>query len=100
MELSFFMLKSNEIKIVELNIDELKLLEYNPRIWNNKDCKDLTASIKEFGLVDPLIVNSAKERKNILIGGHFRLKIAKEIGYIKVPVVYVNIPDVKKEMEL
>jgi DNA modification methylase len=60
----------------------------------------LKESIKRFGIVDPLVVNSAENRKNIVIGGHFRLVILKELGYKKVPVVYVNIPDIKKEKEL
>jgi DNA modification methylase len=40
------------------------------------------------------------DRKNIVIGGHFRLKVAKDLGYKEIPVVYVNIPDVEKEKEL
>src|SRR3990167_3097767 len=88
------------LKIVEVPICELKGSEYNPRKWPEKEVKDLTASIKEFGFVEPLLINSAKERKNIVIGGHFRLQIAKNLGYKTVPVVYVDIPDLKKEQEL
>lgn len=51
-------------------------------------------------MVDPIIANSAPERKNIVIGGHFRLKCAGELGYSKVPVVYVSIPEIEKEKEL
>lgn len=86
--------------IVQVNINELRPAEYNPRHWNEKAINDLTQSIKEFGLVDPIIVNSAPNRKNIIIGGHFRLKIAKDLGYKEVPVFYINIPDEKKEKEL
>src|SRR3990167_6140606 len=88
------------MKIVEVKTGDLVPAQYNPRKWPEKEIKDLTASIKEFGLVDPLIVNSAKERKNVVIGGHFRLWIANNLGYKTVPVVYVNIPDLKKEQEL
>ena len=35
-----------------------------------------------------------------MIGGHFRLSIAKEIGITEIPVVYLNIPDIEKEKEL
>ena len=95
------MKEDNEnIKIVEVPVGELLLSEYNPRKWPEKEGEDLAASIKKFGLVDPLIVNAAKERKNTVIGGHFRLQIAKNLGYKTVPVVYVNIPDLKKEQEL
>jgi len=92
--------KFENIAIVQVDISKLKSSEYNPRLANEKECKDLKTSIEHFGMVDPLIVNSAEERKNIVIGGHFRLRMAKEIGYEKLPVVYVNVPDIKKEKEL
>jgi DNA modification methylase len=88
------------LKIEYVKIDELKPAGYNPRKWDNKAIEDLKKSIERFGVVDPIIVNSAPERKNIVIGGHFRLKVAKEMGIETVPVVYVNIPDIGKEKEL
>ncbi len=78
----------------------LKTAEYNPRKWTKEAETQLQESIKRFGLVDPFVVNSATNRKNIVIGGHFRLAMAKKIGIKKVPVVYVNIPDLEKEKEL
>ena len=36
----------------------------------------------------------------MVIGGHFRLKVAKDLGYTEIPVVYVDIPDIEKEKEL
>ena len=88
------------MEVVEVKIGELKLAEYNPRQWDDKAVADLTASIKEFGMVDPLIVNSAPKRKNVVIGGHFRLQVAKNMGLKTVPVVYVNILKLEKEQEL
>jgi len=90
----------NMIKIQEVGINELKPSEYNPRKADGKQCEDLKESIKRFGMVDPLIVNGSEKRKNIIIGGHFRWRMAKEMGIEKVPVVYVDIEDVKKEKEL
>lgn len=91
---------NSKLQIEYTQIKDLKLSDYNPRKWNEKAISDLTESIKKYGLVDPLLVNSAPNRKNILIGGHFRLKIAKDLGYEEVPVVYINIPDIEKEKEL
>jgi site-specific DNA-methyltransferase (adenine-specific) len=88
------------IKVEYVDIDELKPSEYNPRKASKKEYEDLRRSIERFGLVDPLIVNSAENRKNVVIGGHFRLKVAKDLGIKQVPVVYVNIPDIEKEQEL
>lgn len=88
------------MKIEQIRVEELRPADYNPRKWSDKAIANLTASIKEFGLVDPIIANSAPARKHIVIGGHFRLKIAKDLGYKEVPVVFVNIPDLEKEKEL
>jgi DNA modification methylase len=87
-------------KIVMVKVGDLKPSTYNPRTWNEETTKQLTESIQLFGLVDPLLVNGAAVRKNIVIGGHFRLKVAKELGYKEVPVVYLDIPDEAKEKEL
>lgn len=88
------------MKTVEVPIDKLIAAEYNPRTWSDKAIKDLTAGIKEFGVVEPILANSAPKRKNVIIGGHFRVKVARDLGYKTVPVVYVNIPSLKKEKEL
>ena len=57
-------------------------------------------SIKRFGLCDPLIVNGASARRNILVGGHLRLKVATLLGFTEVPVVYLDIPEIEREQEL
>ncbi len=88
------------LKIVSIPIKDLNPAQYNPRKWDEHAIKNLTESIQEFGLVDPILVNGAENRKNIVIGGHFRLKIVKDLEYTEVPVVYLNIPDEEKEREL
>ncbi len=88
------------LNIVLVRIDELNATPYNPRRWSKDAIAQLTKSIEEFGLVDPILVNSAETRKNIVIGGHFRLKVTKDLGYSEVPVVYIDLPDVEKEQEL
>jgi len=89
-----------QLRIVYMPINSLFPSKYNPRSWSKEATEQLKDSIKRFGLVDPFIVNSAPKRKNILIGGHFRWVTAKELGFKEVPVVYVNIPDLKREKEL
>ena len=91
---------NNDLNIQQVGIAALKPATYNPRKWSESAIEQLSQSIKNFGMVDPIIVNGALERKNIVIGGHFRLKVAKDLGYKEVPVVYVNIPDIEKEREL
>jgi len=60
----------------------------------------LQDSITRFGVVDPILINSAPKRKNVVIGGHMRLKALKALKYKEVPVVQVHIPDLEKEKEL
>ena len=92
--------KNDEMEIVNIPIENLIISNYNPRKWSEKDTQDLQNSIKEFGLIDPIIVNNSKERMNIVIGGHFRLKVVKDLGYKEIPVIYVNIQNIEKEKEL
>ncbi len=88
------------LKVTQIAVSKLRASEYNPRKLSSKAESDLTESIKRFGLVDPVITNVAPNRKNIVIGGHQRLFIAKKLGYKTVPVVELNIPDINKEKEL
>lgn len=87
------------MEIVSIPIDKLKPAEYNPRQMTEKQAEDLRESIKRFGIVDPIIVNSYKGRKNRIIGGHQRYYLALEMGYDELPVVYVSL-DEEKEREL
>ena len=88
------------ITIIKVAIKDLVPTEYNPRKWDQEAIDQLAESIKRFGLVDPILVNGSKNRKNIVIGGHFRLKVAKDLGYKEVPVVYIVIDDIEREKEL
>lgn len=90
----------NDLKVVYVAVTDLKPSEYNPRKHTKEQAEQLKESINRFGLVDPIICNSFSERKNVVIGGHFRLEMAKELGYEKVPVVYVHIESLEKEKEL
>jgi DNA modification methylase len=88
------------LKIQNVKIDELIASVYNPRRWSADAIEQLKTSIQRFGVVDAILVNSAENRKNFIIGGHFRLKVLKDLGYTEVPVIYLNIPDEAKEREL
>lgn len=89
-----------KLKIEYVPIISLKASEYNPRKHTKDVREQLKESIRRFGCVDPLVVNSAPKRQNIVIGGHFRLGVVKELKHETVPVVYVNIPDIEREKEL
>ena len=88
------------MKIEQIKIEEIKENELNPKQLLPNEESDLIESITRFGIVDPLILNSAPKRKNFLIGGHQRLSVLKKMGYTEVPCIFVDIPDLEKEMEL
>ena len=89
-----------ELKIEYVDIEKIKENEYNPKKMTAKEAEELEKSITQFGIVDPLIANSAKGREGILIGGHQRLMVYRKRGIAKIPIVWVNIPDLEKEREL
>jgi len=88
------------LRIEYVDISLLKASAYNPRKWDAKAESHLMESLRKHGFCDPVIANSAENRRNVLIGGHFRVHCAKKLGIETVPVVYVNIPDLKKEQDL
>tara|TARA_Y100000401_G_C8319471_1_gene224431 strand:+ start:738 stop:1823 length:1086 start_codon:yes stop_codon:yes gene_type:complete len=89
------------MQIVEYNSSEIISAEYNPRQLTKEQYSNLKDSLERFGLVDPLIINKNKDRKNILVGGHQRLKIARAIGMDKIPCVEVDLTlDQEKELNV
>ena len=92
--------KIQDLQITYVPVISLRPSEYNPRKISKESFEQLKASVREFEMVDPIIVNGAPERNGIVIGGHMRLRAAKELGFKTVPVVYLNIPDIKKEKNL
>lgn len=87
------------MKIIEYNINELIKSEYNPRELSKKQHQELTESITKFGLVDPIIINTNSSRKNIIVGGHQRYEICKQLGMKTVPCVEIDMSE-EKEKEL
>ncbi len=89
-----------ELQIHYVPVEELKQYEKNPRQWSKEAAEQLKQSIEKFGVVDALVVNMAKGREGVILGGNFRYEIFKKMGIEKVPTVWVNIEDPKREAEL
>ena len=81
------------MKIESKLIKDLKPATYNPRQISTKQYNDLKASVKKFGLVDPIIIN---QNGNVVVGGHQRLKICKELKHVEIDCVVL---DLTKEQE-
>ena len=80
-------------------ITDLKEAEYNPREASQEEVLQLERSLREFGFVEPIVVNKYVGRENTIVGGHFRVRVAKQLGITEVPCVYVEL-DEAKEREL
>lgn len=87
-------------QLVPTPINDLTPSEYNPRINDDEGIQKLMNSMQEHGFVGACIVNSAKNRKNIIIAGHTCVEAARRLGMNTVPVFYVNEPDIEREKAL
>jgi ParB-like chromosome segregation protein Spo0J len=55
----------------------------NPRTHSKKQIKQIAASIRKFGFLNPLIVDD----QNTILAGHGRLEAARLEGMAHVPIV-------------
>lgn len=80
-----------------VNIDEIVPAEYNPRIINDKEFELLKNSIKDLGIIVPIIIN---ETNNIIIAGHQRARTLKALNFKEVPIIKVKDISLGDEMKL
>lgn len=75
----------------DFSISELEAMvnPKNPRWMPESQMAALGESLKEFGLVEPLIVNT---RNNQVVGGHQRIQAAKNGGLQSLTAVLVDLP--------
>jgi ParB-like chromosome segregation protein Spo0J len=76
------------IEIEHVPVDSLRPDPANPRKISEAELEALTRSVRQFGLIDPLIAL----RDGTVIAGHQRLVAARRLGFKTVPVVYVDLP--------
>ncbi len=81
------------MNIATVPVADLKPAAYNPRKISRQMLKTLKANIKEFGLVDPLIVN----KDMTIIGGHQRFKACMELGFTEVPCIVLDLSKSKEK---
>ena len=79
-----------DLEITHLPIGELRPDPANPRRISDEELETLTRSIREFGLIDPII---ARAEDRVVIGGHQRLLAARKLGMGQVPVVLVDLSE-------
>ena len=87
-----------EIQKNQLSISDLKPNKYQPRkIFDEANLNDLTNSIKERGILQPIIVRRSKDdgSKFEIIAGERRWMAAQKAGLHNVPVVITDVDDLK-----
>ena len=87
-----------EININKVSISDLVSNKFQPRkIFNEDNLQELTSSVKERGIIQPLIVRKSSDHssKYEIIAGERRWLAAQKAGLHEVPVVITNIDDLK-----
>ena len=89
----------NNDTILNINITELIPNEKQPRkIFDEKSLIDLSTSIKEYGIINPILVTKEDDKYKI-IAGERRYRAAKLAGLEKVPVIIKDVNN-KEILEL
>ena len=87
-----------ELKKNQLQISDVVPNRYQPRkIFEEKNMEELTNSIKERGIIQPIIVRKSKDhnQKYEIIAGERRWLAAQRAGLHNVPVVITEADDLK-----
>ena len=87
-----------DININKISISDLVSNKFQPRkIFDEDSLQDLTSSIKERGIIQPIIVRKSSDdrSKYEIIAGERRWLAAQKAGLHEVPVVITNIDDLK-----
>ena len=82
------------VEVIEL--DRLIPAPYNPRKITDKALEGLAASLRRFGVVEPIIWN---KQTGYVVGGHQRLKVLKKEGLKAAQVIVVDLSP-EDEIEL
>lgn len=64
------------MKLDKIKLTDLKPSDYNPRVISDENFQKLKASLGNYGLVDPIVINL--KNNNTIIGGHQRYKALLE----------------------
>jgi DNA modification methylase len=77
---------SRKLRVIHVEIADLKPDPHNPRLHSPKQIRQIAASVEKFGFLVPVIVDYRK----MIIAGHGRVQAAKLLGWSVVPAVQVE----------
>ncbi|HOP65514.1 MAG TPA: ParB/RepB/Spo0J family partition protein [Bacilli bacterium] len=82
-----------EPQIIEVGLEEIIPNRFQPRLtFDEKAMQELSASIKEHGIIQPLVLRRVGDKYEI-IAGERRYKAAGMAGLQKVPAIITNLDD-------
>ena len=85
--------EENENNVTEINIDDIRSNPYQPRkTFDIESLNELAKSIKEYGVVQPIIVKKSIKGYE-LVAGERRTKAAKIAGLKKIPAIIKDFDD-------
>ena len=94
-----FFEKNDTGKVLQIPVDQIRVSRYQPRVrFDEKAMEELTASIKENGLIQPLTVREVDNHYEI-IAGERRYRACKEAGFTTVPC-YLLSPNENQAAEM
>ena len=74
--------------ITTIKTDQIKPNRYQPRkLFNSEKLQELANSLKENGIIQPIIVTTKDEGEYELIAGERRLEASKLAGFSEIPVI-------------
>ncbi len=80
-------------EIIEIDLSELRANPYQPRkVFNDESLQELTESIKEHGVFQPIIVKKSIKGYEI-IAGERRVRASKMAGLSTIPAIVRNLND-------
>ena len=84
-------MKDNKLKLIKVDLESIVPFEHNANDHPESQIEELVESIREIGLLNPLLVcSSDEEGKYDLVGGHGRLEALKRLGAVKVPCLFAE----------
>ena len=79
---------------LEIDISSIEVSPYQPRTnFDEENLKSLIESIREQGVIQPILVRKSKKDKYELIAGERRLRAVKTLGHSKIPAILKTITD-------
>ncbi len=83
-----------ETKVVEIALDQLYSFDSHPfRVLDDEKMQETVESIREHGIISPLIVRPGKEGGYEIIAGHRRKRACELLGLKTVPCFIRNLTD-------